>query len=112
MLSHRAPYRILNAFKGISVIMKNSAPIGSIVLYAGQIAGDGSSGDPSYTPVTRIEALGWMRCDGRTLAVSKYSALFGMLGYRYGGSGDSFNIPNIPGQAANGVDMNFIIKYM
>lgn len=52
--------------------------IGAIQMFAG-------SGDPAN----------WMVCDGRTLNTSAFAALFGVIGYAYGGSGSNFNIPNM-----------------
>lgn len=36
-------------------------------------------------------------CDGRALSIYDHPNLFNLLGYRYGGSGSTFNIPKIPG---------------
>lgn len=41
--------------------------------------------------------IGWMKCDGRSLSVSQYNLLFQVLGYQFGGSGASFNLPNPSG---------------
>jgi microcystin-dependent protein len=38
---------------------------------------------------------GWIRIDGRSLAVASYPELFGFVGYTYGGAGANFNIPNM-----------------
>lgn len=40
----------------------------------------------------------WLLCDGRSLDITEYSQLFALIGYAYGGSGSSFNIPNCAGQ--------------
>ena len=37
----------------------------------------------------------WLYCDGRTLSITGYPTLFAVLGYFYGGSGASFNIPDL-----------------
>ena len=37
---------------------------------------------------------GFLACDGRSLKKSEYAELFAVIGYTYGGSGESFNIPN------------------
>ena len=39
---------------------------------------------------------GSLPCDGRQLDVVEYTALFGVIGYRHGGSGTVFNIPTSP----------------
>jgi microcystin-dependent protein len=36
----------------------------------------------------------YLLCDGQSLNKNTYSDLFNVIGYRYGGSGDNFNIPN------------------
>ena len=38
---------------------------------------------------------GWVRADGRSLSTTTYAELFGFISYTYGGSGGSFNIPNM-----------------
>ena len=52
--------------------------IGSYLLWSSQ----------STTPA------GFLVCDGRSLKKSEYTELFAIIGYIYGGSGDTFNIPN------------------
>ena len=51
--------------------------IGSYLLWSSQ----------SVTPA------GFLVCDGRSLKKSEYAELFTVIGYTYGGSGESFNIP-------------------
>lgn len=38
---------------------------------------------------------GWLECDGATVDVARYNALFKVIGYTYGGSGSSFDLPTI-----------------
>jgi microcystin-dependent protein len=38
---------------------------------------------------------GYLLCEGQSLSTTTYSALFNVIGYTYGGSGASFNIPNL-----------------
>lgn len=38
---------------------------------------------------------GWAFLDGRGLRVSEFPALFERIGYRYGGSGDTFRLPTL-----------------
>lgn len=46
----------------------------------------------SYAP------KGWMLCNGQTLAIAQYEALYSLLGFRYGGDGkNTFMLPNIQG---------------
>jgi microcystin-dependent protein len=40
----------------------------------------------------------WAPCEGQTLAVNDYQALFSLLGYQYGGNGrTTFALPNLKG---------------
>jgi hypothetical protein len=38
---------------------------------------------------------GWINCNGSTFSTSTYAVLFGVIGYRYGGSTSTFNVPNM-----------------
>lgn len=43
--------------------------------------------------------VGWFLCNGQTLAISSYAALFSLLGTTYGGNGTStFQLPNLQGR--------------
>lgn len=101
-------------------------PVGAVCAFAGQA--NPASGDPNNLwhatrgasknsesvqpdmnfPVSRLEASGWMICDGRSLPCSSYSELFDVLGFLYGkktnSSGDSFAIPDYRGLFLRGVD--------
>jgi microcystin-dependent protein len=40
--------------------------------------------------------MGWLKCDGTTLNISYYSALYSLLGVQFGGNGSStFQLPNL-----------------
>ena len=65
----------------------DSLPIGSIVLWPGSLP-------PS----------GWKVCNGDTLYKTDYPDLFDVLEYRYGGSGNSFNLPDFRGRTPVGVN--------
>jgi microcystin-dependent protein len=42
---------------------------------------------------------GWALCNGQTLSISSYAALFALLGTTYGGNGTTtFNLPNLQGR--------------
>jgi len=42
---------------------------------------------------------GWMSCEGQTLAIAQYSAVFALLGTMYGGNGTStFALPDLRGR--------------
>lgn len=50
---------------------------------------------------------GWLSCNGQLLPISQYTALFSLLGTRYGGDGQTtFALPNLNGRAIVGVDNN------
>ena len=36
----------------------------------------------------------WLLCDGRSLSTTTYAKLFALVGYNFGGSGASFNLPD------------------
>jgi microcystin-dependent protein len=43
--------------------------------------------------------VGWFLCNGQTLAINQYTALFSLLGTTYGGNGTStFQLPNLQGR--------------
>jgi microcystin-dependent protein len=64
-------------------VIKNSGiPIGSIITTAGV----------SYASTI---SNGRCPCDGRSLLTSQYPDLFNVIGYTYGGSGGSFNVPKL-----------------
>jgi len=46
--------------------------------------------------------IGWLSCNGGSLDKNEYSALFGVIGYTYGGSGANFTLPTIT---------NYLIRY-
>jgi microcystin-dependent protein len=92
-----------------------TVPVGAVVAFAGQLGMpvpntaspadviDGPAGSPPVT-IAPIEALGWMACDGRALQATLYPELFAALGYLYGGSGTSFNLPDYRGYFLRGTD--------
>tara|TARA_R110000803_G_scaffold56935_2_gene114532 strand:+ start:9225 stop:10145 length:921 start_codon:yes stop_codon:yes gene_type:complete len=48
---------------------------------------------------------GWILCDGtaRSKTDSLYAALFGVIGYTFGGAGDSFNAPDLRDKSTVGI---------
>lgn len=63
------------------------------------------------TPVGVIQAFAgstapsqWYFCYGQSVSTSTYAALFSAIGYTYGGSGGSFNLPDLRGRTLAGVD--------
>ena len=47
---------------------------------------------------------GWLECNGASLSTSSYSNLYNQIGYTWGGSGGSFNIPDLRGEFVRGFD--------
>lgn len=61
-----------------ATVINNLVPAGTIMSYAG------NSAPSSY-----------LLCDGTSYATSSYADLFAVIGYRYGGSGSNFNVPDL-----------------
>ena len=66
----------------------NLLPVGIILPYAGTTAPGGR----------------WALANGAALNTVTYPRLFAVLGYRYGGSGTSFNVPNLAARVPVGLD--------
>jgi microcystin-dependent protein len=47
---------------------------------------------------------GWVECNGATYNVNDYPLLFKAIGYRFGGSGSSFRVPDLRGEFLRGWD--------
>jgi microcystin-dependent protein len=48
--------------------------------------------------------LGYLPCDGRSLSIGQYDALYSLLGTTYGGDGvNTFNLPDLRGRVVVGV---------
>lgn len=46
---------------------------------------------------------GWAYCQGQTMSIQQYTALFSLIGIRYGGDGrTTFNLPNLQGRLLMG----------
>lgn len=75
----------------MTYMFNNLPPVGSVLPWAGGSTGPGAS-------------TGWLPCDGRSLSTTgTYATLFGVIGHGFGGSGGSFNIPNMAGRSIFGV---------
>jgi phage-related tail fiber protein len=70
-----------------SVTAINGMPVGTLIYF----------GMP--TP-----PAGFIKANGASLSTSVYSNLFAVLGYTYGGSGASFNLPDLRGEFMRGWD--------
>lgn len=68
-----------------------------------------SVGDIKYSAVS-TDHMGWLICDGRTVTVADFRFLFDTIGYSFGGSNDTFVLPNPAGKVAaavgTGTDIN------
>lgn len=53
-------------------------PVGSVIMYAGSVA-----------------PTNWMLCNGAALNTTTNAILFAQIGYAFGGSGATFNLPNL-----------------
>ncbi|WP_437613788.1 tail fiber protein [Sorangium sp. So ce834] len=67
-------------------------PVGTIVAYGGSAAPEG-----------------WMVCDGRSVSSTEYAELFAAIGTKYGGSGSSFNVPDLKTRVPVGVGSGFAL---
>jgi microcystin-dependent protein len=54
-------------------------------------------GDTKTSTVV-VDHLGWLLCDGRSLNVRDWYFLFSVIGYQFGGSGTTFNLPTPAGR--------------
>jgi microcystin-dependent protein len=65
-------------------------------------AGLVAEGDARLTPAGVISQYagstaptGYLLCEGQSISTTTYSSLFDVIGYAYGGTGSSFNLPNL-----------------
>jgi microcystin-dependent protein len=72
-------------FASVPYAMRADVPPGTIVAFGGT------------TP-----PAGWLLCNGTAKSSLAYPDLFGAIGYRWGGSGGVFNIPDLRGRALIG----------
>lgn len=59
-------------------------------------------GDTKFSVINQ-DHMGWFKCDGRGLSKTTYNILFQVIGYSFGGSGDTFNLPDGRGRVAGAV---------
>ncbi len=62
-------------------------------------------GDTKFSVVGQ-DHMGWLKCDGRGLSTTDYNFLFQVIGYSFGGSGSTFNLPDSQGRVPGAVGMN------
>ncbi len=78
--------------EGVDILANNqNFPTGSIVLF------------PTYGTLDSLSTE-WLLCNGSTYSTSTYSNLYNVIGNVYGGSGDSFNVPNLEGYVIKGTN--------
>jgi hypothetical protein len=77
-------------------------PVGTILPYAGLLAQDDAPAAALAQIKTNLFIAGWLLCDGTPQSRFDYPALFGTIGYAFGGAGDSFNVPDLRGQFIRG----------
>lgn len=61
------------------------------------------SGDLKVTARSTAPS-GWVLAYGQSLSKTTYPDLFAAIGYTFGGSGDNFNVPDMRGRTAAGLD--------
>lgn len=64
-------------------------PVGSIMAYGG-----------GFTAIP----TGWLACDGSVYSSDSYPDLFDVVGHNWGGTGTSFNVPDLRGEFLRGAD--------
>lgn len=89
---------LVNPSSQPQAMMGDAMPVGSVIAFAGEIR---TSGNKPHE--TNLPMFNWLKCDGAKLKVANYPELFSALGYRYGGSGADFNIPDLRGAFLRGV---------
>lgn len=78
--------------KLLSCIILISTP-----LWAGNVSAaiDASVGSIDLWPVPENIPANFLPCDGKNYNIKDYPVLFKVIGYMYGGSGVTFNVPNM-----------------
>lgn len=66
----------------------DSMPLGSMIMF----------------PVAAAPNSKWLTCEGQSIAVASYPALFALIGYNFGGSGTHFNLPDLQQKFIAGYD--------
>ncbi len=58
---------------------------------------ESSLGEIALFPYASTVPRGWALCDGRTMTVAANGALYSLIGTVFGGTGTTFNLPNLTG---------------
>lgn len=83
------------------VIMKFTALMASLIDSTGQRLCQSGFGQPFFG--TALPS-GYLWCDGSSYNTADYPTLFAAVGYTYGGGGGTFNVPDMRGRVAIGLD--------
>lgn len=59
---------------------------------------------------TTLPSSNWLFCDGTAYDTGTYAELFSVIGYTYGGSGGTFNVPNFLARTPVGADANSALE--
>ncbi len=60
-------------------------------------------GDYKYSARTDNSIGGWLKCNGQSISKTSYPALWDVIGYAFGGSGDNFNLPDFRGRVPGAI---------
>lgn len=71
--------------------------------YLESLAVGAAVGSVSFFAGTTVPT-GWLKCNGAALSRLLYTSLFAQIGYTFGGSGDTFNLPDLRGEFIRGYD--------
>lgn len=76
-----------NRKKTVKSFTQTKFPIGSVVHYTGDLSVEGNR--------QLLKDAGWLLCDGAPCSSTEYPDLFTVIKYANGGSGNSFNLPDL-----------------
>lgn len=79
----------------INTLITDSMPLGSMIMYS----------------IATAPSSKWELCEGQSLATASYPDLFSLIGYSFGGSGASFNLPDMRGKFFAGYDASGASEY-
>jgi microcystin-dependent protein len=66
-----------------------------------------TAGDTKFSVINQ-DHMGWLKCDGRGLSTTAYNILFQVVGYSFGGSGNTFNLPDGRGKVPGAVGITTV----
>ncbi|KAK4165086.1 tail fiber protein [Cladorrhinum sp. PSN259] len=70
--------------------------VGSVVMFAGDLT--------NIEIKTDLTASGWLPCDGSSYTQGSYPELFSAIGFAHGGSGETFNVPDLTDRFVRGTN--------